>query len=171
MLNLLIRPNQENHVWVVKGSLQLFAWTVSRKNFFRRTIKRINLRINLSQMPEERAQAFTANRSGVSGIANVVGYRLIQICLLKIQLIFWQVVFMKAMNTTQLQALDHYFCLLWSNLGSVSEAKWQSLVLPSGIFDNRPTQPKFKFIWDVKKVLDFSLTLASTRIYHWNGWH
>ena len=29
----------------------------------------------------------------------------------------------------------------------------------SGIFNNRPKQPKYNFIWDVKKVLDFLLTL------------
>ena len=31
--------------------------------------------------------------------------------------------------------------------------------LLSGIFNNRPTQPKFNFNRDVKKVLDFLLTL------------
>ena len=36
----------------------------------------------------------------------------------------------------------------------------------SGIFNNRPTEPKFNFIWDVKEVLDFLLTLECARIYH-----
>ena len=33
--------------------------------------------------------------------------------------------------------------------------------LLSGIFNNRPPQPKYNFIWDVKKVLDFLVTLKS----------
>ena len=29
----------------------------------------------------------------------------------------------------------------------------------SGIFDNRPPQPKYAFIWDVKRVIEFLTTL------------
>ena len=35
------------------------------------------------------------------------------------------------------------------------------LILLSGIFNNRPTQPKFNFVWDVKNVLDFLETMNS----------
>ena len=65
--NLLIRPNQENHVLVEKGSLQILTWTVSGKSY-------LHL---LSQIPEERAQTLITNRNSVSRIAGVVGERLI----------------------------------------------------------------------------------------------
>ena len=66
MPNLLISTNQENHVLVEKGSLQLLAWTVSGKIYL------FNLFL-LPQMPEERAQALITNRPSVSGIVGVVG--------------------------------------------------------------------------------------------------
>ena len=31
----------------------------------------------------------------------------------------------------------------------------------SGIFNNRPTEPKFNFVWDIKNVLDFLETMNS----------
>ena len=52
-----------------------------QEKFLQKDYQIIYLRINLSQMPEERAQAVAANRPGVSGMADVVGERLIQICL------------------------------------------------------------------------------------------
>ena len=72
--NLLISPNQENHVLVENGSLQLLAWTVSGKSYLQKYCQK-NISF-LSQISEERAQALITNRPSVIGIAGVVGKRL-----------------------------------------------------------------------------------------------
>ena len=74
MTYLLIGSNQENHVLVEKGTLQLLAWAVSKKSYLQKDYQK-NLS-PLSQMPE-RAKALITNRPGVSGITGLAGQRLI----------------------------------------------------------------------------------------------
>ena len=111
-------------------------------------------------MPEERAQAVTVNRSGVSGMADVVGERLIQICLWRIYLIFWQVVFMKAMNTAQSQALGHLFLPI---VIQFKECQWGKMTEPLFfpqvflITDLRNQS----LTWDIKSWINFGVRRES----------
>ena len=71
---------------------------------------------------------------------------------------------MKAMNTTQLQALAQPFLPITIEFKRVSVGQNDRVVaLFSGIFNDRPTQRKFDFICDVRRVLDFIITLECDR--------
>ena len=74
MPNLLIGPNQENHISLKKASFQLLGWTGFWESYLQKDYQK-NLSL-LSQMPEKRVQALITNRPGVSGIVDVAEERL-----------------------------------------------------------------------------------------------
>ena len=73
--DLLQGPNKEPHPLRTKGSLQLLAWIVSGKGYLQKEYQR-KLPL-LSQMPDDQAQSLITNRPGISGIAGVLGDKLI----------------------------------------------------------------------------------------------
>ena len=72
---LLQGPNTELHHLITKGDLQLLAWIASGKGYLQKEYQR-NLPL-LSQMPDDQAHSLITNRPGVSGIAGVLGNKLI----------------------------------------------------------------------------------------------
>ena len=73
--DLLQGPNKELHPLITKGNLQLLAWIVSGKGCLQKEYQR-NLPL-LLQMPDDQAQSLITNRPGISGIAGVLGDKLI----------------------------------------------------------------------------------------------
>ena len=72
--DLLQDPNKELDPLISKGNLQLLAWIVSGKSYLQKEYQR-NLPL-LPQMRDEQAQSLITNRTGISGIADVLGDKL-----------------------------------------------------------------------------------------------
>ena len=70
--NLLIGPNNQNKE---KQNLQLLAWTVLGKSYLQKDYQKSLP--SLLQMPEGQGQSLITNRPSVSGIAGVLGEKLI----------------------------------------------------------------------------------------------
>ena len=85
--NLSECSTKELHFLVEKGSFELLAWTVSSKSYLQKEYQK-NLPL-LSQMLEDQAQSLITNRPGWSGIAGVVGGKLIQLHVLWIYFRFF----------------------------------------------------------------------------------
>ena len=69
------RPKQGTSSLITKGNLQLLAWIVSGKGYLQKEYQR-NLPL-LPQMPGDQAQSLITNCPAVSGIASVLGDKLI----------------------------------------------------------------------------------------------
>ena len=73
--DLLQGPNKKHHPLIAKGNLELLAWIVSGKGYLQKKYQwKMPL---LLQMPGDQAQSLTTNLPGISGIADVLGNKLI----------------------------------------------------------------------------------------------
>ena len=160
--NLFLGPNRENHPLMEQGNLQVLAWKSQG-------------RLHAEGVSEDSAALITnARRSGTNAHYESAWRK-------------WhswyshrQVDPIKCSVNKILQFLTEYFNMGYEHstiagFRSAISAYHDSIngipigkeprisVLLAGVYNIRPRQPRYTFIWDVKKVIDFLATLNSPR--------
>ena len=146
---ILLNPEGKIHPLVQKSVLRLVAWLVSGKTYLQRECQ--NRLLALSQIPEGKVLSQITNRPGESGLAGVMGNKLIPLVAH-----FFADLFHTGLEYSTIDTHRSSISAVHDPIEGFSVGKHPKVCnLLTVVFNKRPPKPKYCFVWDVEAVLKY----------------
>ena len=148
--DLLLDPQGNKHPLVQNRKLMLAAWKVTENPL--RWKEFHAMQPNLYPSQEERVLSQVTNRPGISGLASELGKKLVHFVHLYVKLLVNSVWLSLQYQTINAHRSAISACHNFIN-GEPTGKHPKMYALLTGIFNERPPQPQYTFIWNADVVL------------------